>query len=480
MGLGVNVENSPLIFKGWTILMVVLLGAVTGLHLIDFLQVQFWRHDSVYYLSSYGLKLEGEGRWLNYYVFSWLKLVPAWLSILLSYGAIGYFAYSCSYRLNRDVWFSVLLALATSNIPLLRMQLEWPTTLLPAFLLLWLAPWFSRRVPEFVFFLVYGLLLFGSFSSLYFLLPFLYLPGATIKSFVRTLFLWMVCFVLGYLVSQAVVWKVTGEFITVAGWRHPNPVDNVATFIANLQASRTYVRSHALFMVNVFSFWLLLLSLVWSLFGGSPLRRILVWGAALVVFLAPYVTALPYGIVVSGRTAFIGMMALLLALFLHERTNLWYRASGALLLMSVGFSMSQMTSAYTQWYKGMTDAMVMNVRQSMPLPPDKTDKVYILIDDTQWRRFTDWIVESESLSSPRMFSEGFVSTHYRRSLLVSLGYYDVVVCGAVQLGACEVPLQFAGGEAVREYSVYAQVVEGKSILLSMPDPKLPRGIAPGL
>jgi|SRR5690554_511128 len=468
MDLWIRSKELNLAIKLGTILALLVLAGFTLPHLVEFLQVQFWRHDSVYYVSSYGGKVKSEGRWLNYFAFHGLKHVPAWLSILISYGAVGCFSFHCSYRLNRDKWFSLLLALAVVNIPFFRMQLEWPTTLLPAFVLLGFAPWLSRRVPDYCFFAFYGVLLLGSFSSLYFLLPLLYMQNITVGALARTLMLWVLGFVLGYAVSQTLVWVALGHFIEVASWRQPHPVDSLSALLANLVRAWGYMRNHFLIMLSCVSVPLFTIACAWSWLGGRPWQRVILWVAAMFIFMAPYATTVPYGIVVSGRTAFISMLALLLVLFMHERINNLYRGVAVILLLSIGISMAQLTGAYTAWYKGLTDAMLARVKQSMPLPPSSVDTVYIRIDDTQWRSFTDGINESEALKSPDISSEGFDSQDYRRSLIIALGYERVVDCGVSPLKVCQEPLLPDERGIALDREVHAQVVMGNNILLTMP------------
>lgn len=457
--------TSQRIARYMTISAVLVLIGFTLPPLSDFLSVQFWRHDSIYYLSSYDGKLNSEGRWLNHILFSWLKHLPAWLSLIISYGAIGYFSFICSYRFNKDAWFSLLLALAVINIPMLRMQLEWPTTLLPAFLLVLFAPLLSRRLADYVFFPAYGVLLFGSFSSLYFLLPFLYVHSITPKMMLRILLLWVISFVLGYAIAQLVVLLTSGEPIEVAGWRNPNPVHSTSSLFTNIQTMWGGLRSHSQFMIGTITTPLLLLTLVWSLLDEKPAHRGIITFVTAIVFLAPYVTTIPYGIVVSGRTAFISMTALLLGLFLHNRDSAWYRTAGTGLLLTIGILMSQLTNTYTQWYKGLTDSIATQVKQKMPLPADKTGIVYLHFTNDQWQKFT---TEQEAMvvSNPLPFSEGFAPIHYARSLLISLGYSHIEGCDGANTDKCNAthPLKPSNTKGAK---VHAEVIGEHDILLSI-------------
>ena len=61
------------------------------LNLKEVMLVQVWRHDALYYLPHYTDQVKAEGRWINYFLFDFLKTFPAHASALLSISCFGRF-----------------------------------------------------------------------------------------------------------------------------------------------------------------------------------------------------------------------------------------------------------------------------------------------------------------------------------------------------------------------------------------------------
>lgn len=101
--------------------------------LANYWAIELWRHDSMYYVTSYDNKLSEEGRWINYLLFDYLRQVPGQLAVWLSYLGIAWFAYAMTFRYTNEVLFSLVFSLLICQIPILPAQLQWPETLLPAY-----------------------------------------------------------------------------------------------------------------------------------------------------------------------------------------------------------------------------------------------------------------------------------------------------------------------------------------------------------
>lgn len=101
------------------------------LNLKEILHVQVWQHDALYYLSSYLVKLKGEGRWINYFLFPFLKAFPAHGSATLCVVLFGGFAYIAANTIlpwKRALLFTLLLLQSSPVYALI----HWPATPLPA------------------------------------------------------------------------------------------------------------------------------------------------------------------------------------------------------------------------------------------------------------------------------------------------------------------------------------------------------------
>ena len=144
--------------------------------LIQLLGVDVWRQDSMYYVESYKDKLISEGRWINKLFFPFLRIIPAQICILLSYLCLGYFVYAVCNNISGNRKYALAVSLLCLNIPVLSVQLEWPETILFAFLFLPLTVSEAKKIPDYLYFPIFSILFFGTFSAFYFLLPLLFLP----------------------------------------------------------------------------------------------------------------------------------------------------------------------------------------------------------------------------------------------------------------------------------------------------------------
>src|SRR5690606_32492631 len=120
------------------------------------------------------------------------------------------------------------------QIPLLRVQLEWPETVIFGFMLLALSSTESKKIPDYLFFPLFSILFFGTYSAFYFLLPLLYLGSSSFKYNLRILIIWGFSFIGGYLVASSFVYFTTGSTIVISDWRRPNPISDFGDLIQNI------------------------------------------------------------------------------------------------------------------------------------------------------------------------------------------------------------------------------------------------------
>jgi len=86
-----------------------------GVSFLEFFDVGFWRHDSMYYETSYLHKLSEEGRWLNYLLSPLLRLVPPIPAIAFVFFALFGFCYIAMHRFTASRSYSVLVALLAES-----------------------------------------------------------------------------------------------------------------------------------------------------------------------------------------------------------------------------------------------------------------------------------------------------------------------------------------------------------------------------
>ena len=212
-------------------------------NLTSFVEINIWRHDSMYYVN-YNDKLVEEGRWINLLAFRFLRIVPSEIAILLSFFSIMFFAYFVAIRVTLNKHFSIAFSLLCALIPVLPVQLEVPETILFGFVFLAFTPLIQQRLPEHYFFLTTAIIFFGTFSAFYFLMPLLYLKGLDKRGFFRITGNWVLAFVAGYIVTNLLVLLATGQLIQLSSWRNPHYVTDFSSLQENVMRVISAIRIH--------------------------------------------------------------------------------------------------------------------------------------------------------------------------------------------------------------------------------------------
>ena len=225
-------------------------------------RVHIWYVDAVDYLNHRPFYwITHEGRWFSYLLFPLLKRLDGSITLYLNLLCLFAFAYTAARRYIGDSAYALAFAsLCMVASPWVH-QLTWPSTTLPATVMLVVAALSVRALPIYVFYALFGSLFVGSIQNLYYLLPLLHLPlldGTTFVSNVRTLATrvvpsWIVGFLAGNCLMLAVVYCSTyletgiGQMgLTIQEWRqaHPRPpassllgVENLDYLVANTLSS---------------------------------------------------------------------------------------------------------------------------------------------------------------------------------------------------------------------------------------------------
>lgn len=400
-------------------------GFFFALHFIPWLQVDFWRHDSLYYVNSYDNKLISEGRWINFLLFPALRYIPAALACSLSYLGLIAFVYAISRRLGLLSLYAVLVAILVANIPLFRIQMEWPATLVPSYLILWFAALVADRWRDYVFFPLFSVLFFGVISSFYFLLPLLFLRNLRLGRMLRLLSVWSVSFPLGYVVSNVVVYVAVGHGVEIADWRNPNPIEGVADLSENLHRVRAAATAHFADLVKYSSPLVLLFSACIALLVCSRIHRLWVFGVAACCSLALYVTTIPTGIVISARTAGVAWAAALIGMFVIDRLPSSHQRLMGVPIVLLSASLAWSTFEYTRWYRAVTDGLISEAEYVLS-PAHPSDAVFVVANRQDWQAAIDSI-QRRTQTAP-FLTETMATPLYWRALLWSRGFERITLC----------------------------------------------------
>ncbi len=272
--------------------------------LFDLYNIHVWRHDALLYFDSYGLKLKTEGRWLNFLSFNILKLIPPYLSILLSFCSFFYFIYICAVNIIQKK-NAVLFSLCTLQISPIYSLAGWPLTPLPSYLLLAASAFFYKKLDFRLFFLIFGILFQGAFNNFYNLLPLLFLGKIyrNPKKLLPLFFYYVLGFLLGFLFAELAVLLASGSLIKVADWRHPQPVHNFSDLFHNIEGSFYNFLAHMRIFGSL-PLAICLASVVVVLCIENGKMRIVPFLLLAAIVFSTYFQVIPLGIGVDLRTSF--------------------------------------------------------------------------------------------------------------------------------------------------------------------------------
>lgn len=406
--------------------LLVLIGISVIYSYSHFLGISVWRHDEVYYVTSLKDKFLNEGRYLNHAVFDLLKIIPAQLAIFMSALSLGYFIYKVAIKQSRSVVIALALSGCVVQIPFLAAQFEWPTTLLLGFLLLPLAAYYASRLSLLVFFCLFGTLFLGTFSALYFLLPLLFLGQTSLKRSIIILLWWIGGFIFGYLIANAIVFLKFGSFIEIANWRRPKSIHSFADLISNAGMTYHYLKSHFLALLRITGNYFAILIVVFYFFGDDVKTKTsnsLIWLASA---LAVYVTTIPYGIIISVRTATFMVVAIMCGIFIKNNYRPLQKVIGLILLACLAIVFSWYFSRSLTWFASTTNAIKHEFAAIYDDAVNKDRVIILAMTDAQAAEVLAKLSIVDKSYAP--FSEGFAQSLRFSAALKSLSQNKVTVC----------------------------------------------------
>lgn len=433
--MDLSIFRGPLRNRLPELLILIFMILLLGINLSLFLQVDIWRQDSMYYVTGYGDKLAQEGRWINYLFFKFLRILPGEIALLVSYGCILSFAYCVAHRVANDIYFSLAFGILCVLIPVLPAQLQWPETLLLAFILLALSPCIQRTLPDHYFFPLMGILFFGTFSAFYFLMPLLFLHNLKFSYFWRLMAYWIGSFVVAYLATQLIIYCFTGNAMQIAGWRNPHYVVDVASLIDNLVRVASSLAAHwskaQEFLRRDVVAVLALIAFTVAIIKKQYMTLII----AMVSGLGIYVSVVPVGIYIQERTTLCVFIALFAAFFVYS-----YQSRRALLAMMVIMFLLAIRLAATSyegisWYKTYTDILLRQFAKAIPYQPEEVERVFVAVE---WAEVQSVFRAVEARIKPKnLLSEGMAPPLNWISTLKYMGYNNIRICIGLQGWDCD-------------------------------------------
>lgn len=417
------------------LLLLAMMCVLLWVNLSLFLQVDVWRQDSMYYVDGYDDKLAEEGRWINYLLFNFLRILPSSIAILVSYGCVLGFAYCVAHRVTGNNYFSLAFGIMCMLVPVLPVQLQWPETIFFGFIFLALSPSLQKALPPYYFFPLMGVLFFGTFSAFYFLMPLLFLRDIDFPRFLRVMAYWIGAFIAAYLITQLIVYAFTGDTMRIAGWRNPHYVvdlpsllDNIVRVIDALKGNWAKVQ---LFLKPGVLAALTLIAIVVAIIK----KQYFIFIVSIVSSLGIYVSVIPVGIYIQERTTLCAFIALFTALFVYR-----YQSRKAILAMMVIMLLLSIRFAATSydgigWFKTQNDILVEQLSQAIAYQPEEVQRVFIAVE---WAEAQTVFRVVEDRTRPKnLLSEGFAQPAYWVPALKSMGYVYFRVCLDLQGWDCD-------------------------------------------
>lgn len=318
------IDRTNLIYVFLFFLILVELSSFISLY-FEVLDIKVWRHDELVMLDNgYLPKLKGEGRWINYLLFPYLKKVAPQIAIVVDLSCWTYFSFVLAKRYTNHILFSILFTLTSLQIPAYYSMIGWPVTVLPTMLILAFLTWLSSRVNPIVLFSLGGLLMFGGFNNFYNLLLLLVITPpqqrnhysysfnqsatANIKEKLKCFLYWIISYFVGFFIALIITKIIGGVWgLQIEYWRHPNRLDSFEDLIINFNLIKDgFIRHIRLLGPAVMTAIVGISSYLFikDFVIHSTKKLFFPYLAILAVSLACYVQALPMGLEVYNRTAF--------------------------------------------------------------------------------------------------------------------------------------------------------------------------------
>lgn len=405
----------------------------------DISHIHVYRHDSLYYWTQKGYlgKVASEGRWLNYLLYPIVTKVPGIVWSVFVLLAFAGYMFAVFHAWSKSFYYALLSALLFMQIPPFFAMIQWPATAAPSLMVLLLSLFFLKRLSVFVYFLLFGVLFFGSFSNLYYLLPLAYLgrlsaEGVPITSktvLYRLIPAWAAGFFVGYGVANIVTFFYVGHYIELAQWRHPHYVKSWSDLVGNASSS---LYSFERYIHSIFSTPWITGGYLFAAVAAIYRRKMtnLMWTSLVVmaILLVHFIVVIPSGIVVSPRTiiaTWVGVLALVLFIPSVSKRQMVVLVP---LMIVMTYSLYRQNHMNMQWYATLTNLYYDALVKESPLPPGMYEKGIVFIgSDKEMKKRNRWIERAFAVHNNGAL-EGLGSIVRWAPAAREAGYKRVIVC----------------------------------------------------
>ena len=401
---------------------------------VDLLQIHVYAHDSAYYLYSYIDKLESEGRWLNYLLFPVTSHTPGRVAVLSNLLFLSLFVFLVSKRWTGRVSYSILLSLLVIQAAPLMEALLWPAIPIASFPLLFLAALISPYINVYLFYLLFGVLLFGTNS--FYLLPLAHLHlfkncqiGQNIKILLFNIIPgWALGFLAGFIFSLLMVYALTGQVgIQLQDWRQPNYIRSLHDLIANTINSFDWFR---FYLAELFSgFWRKLFMVTALLIGIYRTNKAEYMPAAILAFGiigVHYILTIPAGIAISFRTSLAAWIGVLVIFFFYPniKERQYFLLLPVILFMMVSFY--RVNHGSLNYYSSITNTYYDELVRITPLPPRLYRGVIFLSSSAEVMQMNAFLIRKLHLKRGKMES---INEDYNWAAVAhEAGFNKVMLC----------------------------------------------------
>lgn len=422
------------------LLILALMCVLVCINLSVFLQVDVWRQDSMYYVTGYDDKLAEEGRWINYLFFNFLRILPSDIAILVSYTCVMVFAFNVAFRVNNNIYFSLVFGVLCGLVPVLPVQLEWPETLLFGFILLALSPRIQQIFPPLYFFPLMGVLFFGTFSAFYFLMPLLFLKDLNLTRFWRLMAYWIGSFIVAYLVTQLIVLAFTGNTMQISGWRQPHYVVDFASLQDNITRIASVLMAHWGKAQHFLKPGVVAVLTLIAIAVAIVKKQYFTLVVAIISGLGIYVSVIPVGIYVQERTTLSAFIALFVGLFVYGYQSRKALLAVMVIMLLVAIRLAAASHEGISWYKTQTDILLQQLSKAIVYKPEEVERVFIAVE---WQESLSMFRSIETkIKDKNLLSEGFAPPLYWVPTLKHMGYSHFRVCLDLQGWDCDQILEY--------------------------------------
>ena len=401
---------------------------------VDLLQIRVYAHDSVLYETSFLYKLEAEGRWLNYLLFPVTSHFPGRAAVLSNLLFLSLFVFLVSKRWTGKAVYSILLSLLVIQVEPLMEALLWPVTSIALPILL-LAALVSPYINVYLFYICFGVLLFGTGS--FYLLPLAHLQlfkngqfGQNIKilSF-KILPGWALGFLAGFVFSLFMLYALTGQVgLQIQEWRQPNYIHSLYYFVSkyqNILGSLQFYGSRLFY-----GFWRTFFMATALLIGVYSVNKAEYIPAVILAFgiiAVHFILTIPIGITVSFRTTIAAWIGILVIFFFYPniKERQYFLLLPVLLFMMASF---YRVNHYTlNYYSSITNTYYDELVRVTPLPPHLYRGVIFLSSSAEVMQMNAFLIEKLQLK--RGVMESINEDFNWGAVAREAGFKQVTLCG---------------------------------------------------